>query len=96
VLLNVSTVLYPHYATLVRPWGPSPLEDQQLAAAIMWVTGDLIFIASLMALVAGWMRTEGRGLNRADREAAVDLAQIRVREQLLAERVARERGDAPG
>jgi cytochrome c oxidase assembly factor CtaG len=96
VLLNASSVLYAHYATLVRPWGPSPLDDQQLAAAVMWVTGDLIFIGSLMALVAGWMRSEGRSLGRADREAAVDLAQIRVREQLLAERVARERGDVRG
>ena len=32
VLINATAVLYPHYATLVRPWGPSPLEDQQLAA----------------------------------------------------------------
>jgi len=96
VLLNASSVLYAHYATLVRPWGPSPLDDQQLAAAIMWISGDLIFIGSLMVLVAGWMRTEGRSLNRADREAEADLAQIRVREQLLAERIAREQRDARG
>ncbi|HKB27756.1 MAG TPA: cytochrome c oxidase assembly protein [Candidatus Limnocylindrales bacterium] len=96
VLLNVPSVLYLHYATLVRPWGPSPLDDQQLAAAVMWVTGDLIFIGSLMALGGGWMRAEGRSLRRADREAEIDLAQIRVREQRLAERLASERGDGRG
>jgi hypothetical protein len=49
-----------------------------------------------MALVAGWMRAEGRVSARADRQAEVDLAQIRVREQGLAERLANERGDYRG
>ncbi|MEA2608052.1 MAG: hypothetical protein QOJ75_295 [Chloroflexota bacterium] len=93
VLLNVPTVLYAHYATLARPWGPTPLEDQQLAAAIMWVAGDLVFLTAIMVLVAGWMRAEGRGLARADRQAEVDLAAIRIREQRLAERLGNERGE---
>ena len=60
VILNVPTVLYAHYATLVRPWGPSPIDDQRLAAGIMWLAGDLIFLTAIMVLVAGWMRAEGR------------------------------------
>ncbi|MGH2475407.1 MAG: cytochrome c oxidase assembly protein, partial [Candidatus Limnocylindrales bacterium] len=35
VLLNATTVLYPHYASLVRSWGPPALEDQRAAAGIM-------------------------------------------------------------
>jgi cytochrome c oxidase assembly factor CtaG len=93
ILLNVSTVLYAHYATLVRPWGLSPIEDQNLAAAIMWLAGDMIFLSTIMILVAGWMRAEGRGLARADRQAEADLARIRVRERRLAERLANERGE---
>jgi putative copper resistance protein D len=93
VILNVSTVLYAHYATLVRPWGPSAIEDQRLAAGIMWVAGDLIFLTAILVLVAGWMRAEGRSTARADRQAEIDLAGIRVREQRLAERLAGERGD---
>jgi hypothetical protein len=34
------------------------------------------------------MRADARGLARADRQAAVDLARIRVRERRLAERLA--------
>ena len=30
VILNAPAVLYAHYATLDRPWGPSPLFDQQV------------------------------------------------------------------
>jgi cytochrome c oxidase assembly factor CtaG len=93
VILNVPTVLYPHYATLVRPWGPSTIDDQRLAAGIMWLAGDLIFLTAIMVLVAGWMRAETRTTARADRQAEIDLAEIRVREQRLAERLAGERGD---
>ena len=50
-------------------------------------------ITSLMALVFGWMRSEERDAARNDRDAAQDLAAIRVREQRLAERLAEERGD---
>ena len=96
VLLNAQTVLYPHYATLVRTWGPSPLVDQQISAGIMWIAGDLIFLTAIMAIIVGWSRAEGRDAARADRQAAVELAEIRVREGRLAERqaLARERDDA--
>jgi cytochrome c oxidase assembly factor CtaG len=93
VLLNVSTVLYPHYATLGRPYRIDPLADQRLAAGVMWIAGDLIFLTAIMLLVAGWMRSETRGLVRADRQADLDLARIRVRERRLAERLADERGE---
>jgi putative copper resistance protein D len=89
VLLNVQTVLYPHYATLVRSWGPPPLIDQGTAAGIMWIAGDLIFLTAIMAIIAGWSRAEGRDAARADRVAAGELVEIRRREQRLADRRAR-------
>lgn len=95
VILN-APVLYPHYATLGRPYGIDPLADQHLAAGVMWLAGDGIFLAAIMTLVAGWMRADARGLARADRLADVDLAQIRIRERRLAERLAEERGDTRG
>ena len=60
VILNATTVLYPHYATLQRAWGPTPLEDQRLAAGIMWLVGDVIFLVAIIAMLAAWMRAEGR------------------------------------
>lgn len=94
VLLNVTTALYPHYATLGQPYGIDPLADQRLAAGVMWIAGDLIFLTAIMALVAAWMRSESRGLAGADRQADLDLARIRVRERRLAERLADERGES--
>ena len=93
VLLGASSVLYAHYATLGLPWLSDPLADQKLAAGIMWVAGDAIFIGALMALLFGWMRAEERATPRADRQAAEDLSDIRVREQRLADRLAQERGE---
>ncbi|MEI6271088.1 MAG: cytochrome c oxidase assembly protein [Chloroflexota bacterium] len=80
-------VLYPHYATLNRTWGPSPLEDQQLAGALMWLAGDALFLLAIFAVLAAWMRAEERPASRYDTdELARELADIRRREVALAER----------
>ena len=93
VILGAPTILYHHYATLNLPWPSDALSDQKLAAGIMWIAGDIIFIGALMALMVGWMRSEERATPRADREAAEDLVAIRVREQRLADRLADERAE---
>jgi len=90
VILNAQTVLYPHYATVQRSWGPTPLEDQQIAAAFMWVVGDMIFLAASFAILVGWSRAEARATDRTDRRAAEEMAAIRIREARLAERLGRD------
>jgi len=96
VILNATAPLYPHYATLVRSWGPSALVDQQAAGAVMWLGGDLLFIGAIGAILAGWMRFEERGTRGADRREEAERAAIRERETRLAERLARERDEARG
>lgn len=91
VILNAPAVLYSHYATLDRPWGPTAIFDQHAAGGIMWLAGDLLFIAAIGAILAGWMRHEERDTGRADRQADVERAAIRTRESRLAERLAEER-----
>jgi cytochrome c oxidase assembly factor CtaG len=93
VILNATAVLYPHYATLVRPWGMAALEDQRLAAGIMWIVGDAVFLTAILAVVAGWMRAEARNEAREDRRANEELVEIRIRERRLAERLSDERGE---
>jgi putative copper resistance protein D len=93
VLLDAGTVLYPHYATVIRAWGPTALDDQRMAAGIMWLAGDGIFLAATLAIVAGWMRAETRDTSRTDRRASEEMVEIRARERRLAERLARERED---
>jgi cytochrome c oxidase assembly factor CtaG len=94
VILNATGVLYPHYATLVRTWGMSAIDDQRLAAGIMWIAGDAVFLTAIMAVVAGWMRAEERSTARSDRRSDEELVEIRIRERALAERLGQERSDS--
>jgi putative membrane protein len=73
-LLSASTVLYPHYVTNARDWGLSPLEDQQLGGVLMWVVGDLAFLAGMVIVVALWMRHEDRRTARLDARLAAERA----------------------
>lgn len=51
-LLTFSTVLwYPAYIGTTSGWGLSPLQDQQLGGAIMWVPSGVVFIVVALALV---------------------------------------------
>jgi len=96
VILNATAVLYSHYATLVRPWGLPPLDDQRLAAGLMWIAGDAVFLSAILAVIAGWMRAEQKNEVREDRRAVEELVQIRIRERRLADRLADERVDRGG
>ena len=73
-LMSASTVLYPHYLTNARGWGLSPLDDQALGGVIMWVVGDLAFLAGMMVVVVLWMRHEDRRTVRLDRRLAAERA----------------------
>lgn len=79
-IFSAPDVLYPHYATLQRSWGPSPLADQQLAGGLMWAGGDLVFLIAMIVAVWVWLRAEEAEGRRAD--ARLD------REEALAGRTA--------
>jgi putative copper resistance protein D len=90
-ILGSSVPLYAHYATLVRSWGPSALADQQQAGGLMWLGGDILFLAAMGAILAGWMIHEKSREEIVDRRLDAERAAIRVREAKLAERLAAER-----
>ena len=84
-IFSAPGVLYPHYATLERFWGPSALVDQQWAGGIMWVGGDLAFLVAMILALWVWLRAEeaegrradarlDREAGRLDREAAASAA----------------------
>ena len=70
VIFSAETVLYPHYLTLERSWGPTPIDDQRLAGGIMWVGGDAAFVLALVLVVAAWLRHEERANLREDARLA--------------------------
>lgn len=73
-LMSTRTVLYPHYLSNARAWGPSPLDDQQLGGIIMWVFGDVAFLLGMAIVVAMWVRHEERSTARLDARLAAERA----------------------
>lgn len=85
-VLFTDAPLYGHYAALGAPYGITALADQQLAAGIMWFLSDVVFIGSILLIVASWMRHEDRDAVAADRRAEPARRAIRERADRLAER----------
>jgi len=79
-ILFSDRALYPHYLTTGRTWPPTPLEDQQLAGAIMWGVGDAGFVVAILLVIAAWMRHDEAVTRR--REALEDAAAVQAAAQV--------------
>src|SRR5262249_4483245 len=74
-ILSLSThVLYPSYAHAAAATGLSPLDDQALAGAIMWVPGSIAFLVPAIALTVGLFDA---GAGRATGLAAIRVERVR-------------------
>lgn len=61
-----SYVMYPHYARVDRPFGPSALRDQQWGGALMWGGSMVIDAVWVTIAVAQWLRDERKVAERID------------------------------
>lgn len=66
IIYFAPSVMYAHYATIDRTWGPSAIVDQQIGGAIMWGGGDLVLLCAIPLTVAAWMRADGRRSLQSD------------------------------
>ncbi len=66
-IYSSNDVLYPYYASLSRAWGPSPVSDQQMAGAIMWVTGDIALLIAVVLVAVAWFHQDQLEAERIDR-----------------------------
>jgi putative membrane protein len=55
LLLAARQPWYPSYAQSSPAWSTTPLEDQQLAALIMMLPCDLIYLAAALGISAAWL-----------------------------------------
>jgi putative membrane protein len=60
--------LYPFYVASAQMNHIDAGFDQQLAGLIMWIPGDLLFVAILLVLFGAYLRNEERRAERIDRE----------------------------
>jgi putative membrane protein len=47
--------LYASHLATTAAWGLTPLEDQQLAGAIMWVPGGLVYLGAVAVVIVRWL-----------------------------------------
>jgi putative membrane protein len=50
---------YSGYTDTTMSWGLDPLTDQQLAGAVMWVPGGVVYLATALVLLMAWLRQSG-------------------------------------
>jgi len=55
------------YLGLDRDWPPSVADDQQLAGALLWASGDLLGLLFFGVLFVQWVRASQREAVREDR-----------------------------
>ena len=66
-----TTPLYPWYEAAPRLWGLTPIADQQMAGAIMWVPGMIVYWTAMTVVFLRWA-------GREERQDAKDLATARA------------------
>ena len=74
LLVFASSPLFPFYS-LARtgPWGLTPLSDQQLAGAVMWVPSGIVSLLIAGMLFVRWLGAMERAMRRAEGRALVDV-----------------------
>lgn len=77
-LMSTSPDFYPHYATLMRDWGPTVAEDLNMAGAFMWGMGSMAFVVALLLTVGAWMRAEERKTQRREARPEVRAAEAAI------------------
>lgn len=71
MFLSMNTAMHSGFAARAPGWAPDPITDQRIAIMILWLAGNLLFVAVLAAIIVGWIRYEARNQRRVDRRLAL-------------------------
>jgi putative membrane protein len=66
MFLSMNHAFHPGFAAGLPAWAPDPIDDQRLGILILWIGGNIIFIAALIGIIIGWMAYERRNTHRTD------------------------------
>ena len=65
-----STVLYPIYGAGARLWGTTPLAEQQVAGAVMWIPPGAVLFLTVIFLALRWFEDVDRRVRAAESAVA--------------------------
>jgi putative membrane protein len=60
VLALSQSPIYPYYQTVPRLWGFTIMQDQQIAGAIMWIPGSMMYILAAVIALGVWSEQDKR------------------------------------
>jgi putative copper resistance protein D len=84
MFLSMNNAFHHQFAARLPAWtGMSPIEDQRAAIMILWLGGNMVFVAALIAIISGWLRAEQRNARRVDWRLALVRAERRKREEAM-------------
>lgn len=68
-MMNTQTpIALEHYENVLRDWGPSIVEDQQIAGGLLWAAGDIVGLVIFLTLMVQWSKASDREAVRVDRD----------------------------
>lgn len=83
MFLSMNTAMHAGFAERAPAWAPEPIADQRIAIMILWLAGNLLFVAALASIIVGWIRYEARNQRRIDRRLALQREAERRRRAAL-------------
>ena len=89
MFLSMTSAVHGDLSANAPAWAPAPLTDQRLGILILWIGGNVIFLAALIMLIAGWMQYEKRHQERVDRKLRLE-AEAKARRRAALDQVFRK------
>ena len=87
LVTGTSLLLADWYGAMGRPWGLSPLADQQAGGGVAWSVGEIPTVILAILVVFLWSRSDARDAKRTDRAAERDNdAELRAYNEMLSQR----------
>lgn len=71
MFLAMERPFHDHFASNIPAWGPSAMDDQRIGIAVLWIGGNIVFVAVLAVVAVSWVRYEARNSARVDRRLAI-------------------------
>jgi putative membrane protein len=83
MFLSMRHPMHDYFVTHAPSWAPGPMDDQRIAILVLWLGGNLIFLAVLIGLVVRWVQYEARSTARTDARLAAARAAATSRRAAL-------------
>jgi putative membrane protein len=81
MFLSMQTPFHDGFAQRIPAWaGLMPIEDQRIGIVILWIGGNMVFVAAFAGIILRWVQYEKRNSHRTDWRLALQREARRKRD----------------